>query len=94
MLPQVAHDNRATTIFSSVLKRRKNAAGLDSCFRTCNWKAQPSDIPCGNPSRCSRNCPIIQNGVPYGIRTRVTAVRGRCPGPLDEGDKGAASPPV
>ncbi len=26
-------------------------------------------------------------GVPYGIRTRVTAVRGRCPRPLDEGDK-------
>jgi hypothetical protein len=26
-------------------------------------------------------------GVPYGIRTRVTAVRGRCPGPLDEGDE-------
>jgi site-specific DNA recombinase len=25
-------------------------------------------------------------GVPYGIRTRVTAVKGRCPGPLDEGD--------
>ena len=27
------------------------------------------------------------NGVPYGVRTRVTAVRGRCPRPLDEGDK-------
>jgi hypothetical protein len=25
-------------------------------------------------------------GVPYGIRTRVAAVRGRCPRPLDEGD--------
>ncbi len=24
--------------------------------------------------------------VPYGIRTRVTAVKGQCPGPLDEGD--------
>ncbi len=22
---------------------------------------------------------------PYGTRTRVTAVKGRCPGPLDEG---------
>ena len=29
-------------------------------------------------------------GVPYGIRTRVTAVRGRCPGPLDEGDAAVA----
>ena len=26
-------------------------------------------------------------GVPYGIRTRVAAVKGRCPKPLDEGDK-------
>ena len=25
-------------------------------------------------------------GAPYGIRTRVAAVRGRCPRPLDEGD--------
>ncbi len=29
-------------------------------------------------------------GVPYGIRTRVVAVRGQCPGPLDEGDRKAA----
>ena len=27
-----------------------------------------------------------KNGVPYGIRTRVASVKGRCPGPLDEGD--------
>lgn len=28
------------------------------------------------------------NGVPYGIRTRVAAVKGRCPRPLDERDRG------
>ena len=29
-------------------------------------------------------------GVPYRIRTGVAAVRGRCPGPLDEGDEGCS----
>src|SRR5213080_5385371 len=28
-------------------------------------------------------------GVPKGIRTPVTAVKGRCPGPLDDGDTAA-----
>ena len=28
------------------------------------------------------------NGVPKGIRTPVTAVKGRCPRPLDDGDRG------
>lgn len=27
-----------------------------------------------------------QTGVPKGIRTPVTAVKGRCPKPLDDGD--------
>ena len=29
---------------------------------------------------------LLVNGVPKGIRTPVTAVKGRCPGPLDDGD--------
>ncbi len=48
---------------------------------------------------------INLTGVPYQIRTRVTAVKGRCPGPLDERDSlrhgtniraggGVADPPV
>lgn len=28
----------------------------------------------------------LKNGVPKGIRTPVTAVKGRCPRPLDDGD--------
>ena len=27
-----------------------------------------------------------RGGVPNGIRTRAAAVKGRCPGPLDDGD--------
>ncbi len=30
--------------------------------------------------------PLSYNGVPKGIRTPVTAVKGRCPRPLDDGD--------
>ncbi len=28
---------------------------------------------------------LVLNGVPNGIRTRVAAVKGRCPRPLDDG---------
>ena len=30
-------------------------------------------------------CSPKESGDPYGIRTRVAAVKGRCPRPLDEG---------
>src|SRR3970040_506501 len=30
-------------------------------------------------------CRDVRNGVPTGIRTPVTAVKGRCPRPLDDG---------
>ena len=30
---------------------------------------------------------VQANGVPYGIRTRVAAVKGQCPRPLDEGNE-------
>ena len=39
----------------------------------------------GKDSRPTLTCPRAI-GVPNGIRTRVTAVKGRCPRPLDDGD--------
>ena len=33
-----------------------------------------------------RNARPSNDGIPYGIRTRVAAVKGRCPKPLDERD--------
>ena len=30
---------------------------------------------------------LLEGGVPNGIRTRVAAVRGQCPRPLDDGDE-------
>jgi hypothetical protein len=38
------------------------------------------------PPGCPRKL-LILNGVPNGTRTRVTAVKGRCPRPLDDGDE-------
>ncbi len=29
---------------------------------------------------------LSKNGVPKGVRTPVTAVKGQCPRPLDDGD--------
>jgi hypothetical protein len=50
--------------------RRKAGHGLDTCWTL------------GTAKRVS---PCL-NGVPMGIRTPVTAVKGRCPRPLDDGD--------
>src|SRR5688572_14625470 len=36
------------------------------------------------PASCRKM--LIQNGVPNGIRTRVSALKGPRPGPLDDGD--------
>src|SRR5690349_5375031 len=50
-------------------------------------------IPSRQANRAMRAeavCRVFGVGVPYGIRTRVTAVKGRCPRPLDEGDPWSA----
>ena len=42
--------------------------------------------PLGTPNKKSHRCGgFLLYGVPKGIRTPVTAVKGRCPRPLDEG---------
>src|SRR5438094_5326882 len=55
------------------LRPRPGTPTLHFC-RTSSFPAPPSYL-------------IILIGVPYRIRTGVAAVRGRCPGPLDEGDE-------
>ena len=56
--------------------RRKEAVSLFGkyLFETRIKKALP---------HCDK---AFLNGVPKGIRTPVTAVKGRCPRPLDDGD--------
>src|SRR5579863_7606885 len=44
----------------------------------------------GGAGRQSSEIELI--GVPRGIRTPVTAVKGRCPGPLDDGDAAGRIP--
>ena len=51
-----------------------SASKLFGDFDTSNKKALPH---CGK---------AFLIGVPKGIRTPVTAVKGRCPRPLDDGD--------
>src|SRR5690349_23635048 len=43
-------------------------------------------VAASNAKRRVLACPVLyRSGAPYGNRTRVTDVKGRCPGPLDEG---------
>ena len=48
----------------------------------CHWNTKPT---------AKRRIKKERLGVPYGIRTRVTAVKGRCPRPLDEEDEAASN---
>ena len=41
-----------------------------------------------SPRKIKRSPRPGRRGVPKGVRTPVTAVKGRCPRPLDDGDQG------
>ena len=49
-----------------------------------SMRADADDVQPASPS--PQRAPERPYGVPRGIRTPVTAVKGRCPGPLDDGD--------
>ena len=54
--------------------------------RATNSKNAPQ--PKGQRASFLNVCLDLRGGIPYGIRTRVAAVKGRCPKPLDERDLG------
>ena len=73
-----SHDIRGCA--QTYLQKTENAKGSqvdvgDSQSRRSNWPSAEFPYPTTEGI-----------GVPDGIRTRVTAVKGRCPGPLDDGD--------
>src|SRR5437867_3499603 len=66
----------------------KREAGERSCRMGSNMTAKSLEPPQHvSPSTTSRQFPAERNvGVPNGIRTRVLALKGPRPGPLDDGD--------
>ena len=49
--------------------------------------ARKRGSPMGPQTILGKSAKLLKRfGVPDGIRTRVTAVKGRCPRPLDDGD--------
>src|SRR3546814_20600333 len=54
------------------------------------WRAAKADIVAAatighKTLHATTLASITRSGAPYEVRTRVPALRGRCPGPLDEG---------
>src|SRR5574337_350217 len=59
---------------------RQWMAAFDPVYSRASWaSATPPDN--SNHGRLQK----LSHGAPYETRTRVPALRGRCPGPLDEG---------
>jgi hypothetical protein len=80
-------EQRATLLFSSTTRRERRARWLNRCgmeLRNNPWRS----------SNCGNRKSSKWFGVPDGIRTRVTALKGRRPRPLDDRDAGADLPHV
>ena len=69
------------TLGGTVL-RRPLACGVGCCVAP----GFPHAFPIAGVRPLGRRQVADSIGVPKGIRTPVTAVKGRCPGPLDDGD--------
>ena len=57
----------------------------DSSLPANKWFDGKTCTLAGGGKLLPKNGTRLRNGDPYGTRTRVTAVKGRCPRPLDEG---------
>ncbi len=81
------------------MQRSVNVSLKVSKTKTATTSAKlekPSDVRAGGTKAASggvseanlksKHSALKNHGVPYGNRTRVTAVKGRCPRPLDERD--------
>ena len=78
--PRIGATRERSTCFGNATKLRSDRASRSSAFCIARPMqalelASASDLP--------RSC--VVPGAPYGNRTRVSAVKGRRPGPLDEG---------
>ena len=65
---------------------------FSACSGLLKSKYLKRDLPCGKISfeiLLITSFTSLSYGVPKGIRTPVTAVKGQCPGPLDDGDSGS-----
>ena len=91
------HDFRLAQSTASALGRRRLGSLIPfrerpACVarRGCTPLELPKNLLKRNPEEICF-CKSLIYGAPYGIRTRVTALRGLCPGPLDDGS-GAEGP--
>ena len=72
----------------SVIPRRKRSFLEEYEKGEINWSGKPGSNRRPQPWQgCALPTELVpHDGVPEGVRTPVTAVKGRCPRPLDERD--------